>query len=148
MLSSLSGKAEEVFTPQERMVGAITLVAVLLVLVVIIFYAITVSNYPNIIPLHEEDRQLREILFATNRKMSNPIDLRNISDERSQNLTYGAAVVRIPEKHNIGNVERPNQQMFLWLVPIGQEQENEKAHFVIRNIQALTFSEILSATEP
>jgi methane/ammonia monooxygenase subunit B len=48
-----SGKAEELLTPQERMVGALTLVAVLLV--VFIFYAITVSNYPNTIPLQAGD---------------------------------------------------------------------------------------------
>jgi methane/ammonia monooxygenase subunit B len=48
-----SGKAEEVITPQDRMAGAITLVAVLLI--VIIFYAITVSQYPNTIPLQAGD---------------------------------------------------------------------------------------------
>jgi methane/ammonia monooxygenase subunit B len=48
-----SGKAEEIITPQDRMVGAISLAAVLGT--VIIFYAITVSNYPNTIPLQAGD---------------------------------------------------------------------------------------------
>jgi methane/ammonia monooxygenase subunit B len=48
-----SGKAEELITPQERMVGVLTLVMVLLV--VIVFYAITVSDNPNTIPLQAGD---------------------------------------------------------------------------------------------
>ena len=48
-----SGKGEEIITPQERMVGAISLAAVLGT--VIIFYAITVSSYPNTIPLQAGD---------------------------------------------------------------------------------------------
>jgi methane/ammonia monooxygenase subunit B len=48
-----SGKGEEIITPQDRMVGAISLAAVLGT--VIIFYAITVSNYPNTIPLQAGD---------------------------------------------------------------------------------------------
>lgn len=48
-----SGKEEEVITPQERMVGAITLGAMLLI--VIIFYSIAASSYPNTIPLQAGD---------------------------------------------------------------------------------------------
>lgn len=48
-----SGKAEEIITPQERMVGAVTLAAVLGV--VIIFYAIASASYPNTIPLQAGD---------------------------------------------------------------------------------------------
>ncbi len=48
-----SGKEEEVITPQERLVGAVTLGAVLLV--VIIGYSIAASSYPNTIPLQAGD---------------------------------------------------------------------------------------------
>jgi methane/ammonia monooxygenase subunit B len=48
-----SGKEEEVITPQERMVGAITLGAVLLV--VIIAYSIVAAAYPQTIPLQAGD---------------------------------------------------------------------------------------------
>ncbi len=48
-----SGKAEEVITPQERIVGAVSLVAMLLV--VIIFYSIAASSYPHTIPLQAGD---------------------------------------------------------------------------------------------
>lgn len=48
-----SGKAEEIITPQERMVGAVALAATLGV--VIIFYAIAASSYPNTIPLQAGD---------------------------------------------------------------------------------------------
>jgi len=48
-----SGKEEEVITDQERLVGAITLGATLLV--VIIGYSIAASSYPNTIPLQAGD---------------------------------------------------------------------------------------------
>jgi methane/ammonia monooxygenase subunit B len=48
-----SGKEEEVITPQERLVGAITLGAMLLI--VIITYSIAASSYPNTIPLQAGD---------------------------------------------------------------------------------------------
>ncbi len=53
IVAAASGKAQELITPKERMVGASPLVAV--PLVVIVFYAITVSNYPNTIPLQALD---------------------------------------------------------------------------------------------
>lgn len=48
-----SGKEEEVITDQERLVGAVTLGAMLLV--VIIGYSVAASNYPNTIPLQSGD---------------------------------------------------------------------------------------------
>jgi methane/ammonia monooxygenase subunit B len=49
-----SGQAEDqIITPQERIVGAVTLAAVLGT--VIIFYAITASSFPNTIPLQAGD---------------------------------------------------------------------------------------------
>jgi methane/ammonia monooxygenase subunit B len=70
-----SGKAEELITPRERMVGALTLVAVLLV--VIIFYAITVSNYPNTIPLQAGD--FRNIQAIENGVNSGPITIEYVN---------------------------------------------------------------------
>jgi methane/ammonia monooxygenase subunit B len=48
-----SGREEEVITPQERMVGAVTLGGMLLI--VTIAYAMLVSAYPNTIPLQAGD---------------------------------------------------------------------------------------------
>jgi esterase/lipase superfamily enzyme len=122
---------------------------------VLFFFTASGTRYPmevggSVIPIfgegaeaHEKDPRLREIFFATNRKMSNPINPRNLSDERSQNLTYGAAVVRVPEAHKFGTVERPQTVYVLWIIPTGTEQETEKEHFVIRNIESLTFSRFL-----
>ena len=56
-VAAASGKAEELITPRERMVGALTLLAVLLV--VIVFYAITVCNYPNTNPLQAGDFRIQ-----------------------------------------------------------------------------------------
>jgi len=53
-LAVSTGQAEDVIiTPQERMVGAVTLAAVLGA--VIIFYGITAASYPNTIPLQAGD---------------------------------------------------------------------------------------------
>jgi len=88
-----SGKAEEVITPQERMVGAITLVAVLLV--VIIFYAITVSSYPNTIPLQAGD--FRNIQAIENGVNSGPITLKYV------NGTY-----KVPGRELVANFKITN----------------------------------------
>ncbi len=88
-----SGKAEEIITPQERMVGALTLLAVLLV--VIIFYAITVSNYPNTIPLQAGD--FRNIESIENGVNSGPITIKYV------NGTY-----KVPGRELVANFKITN----------------------------------------
>src|ERR1700736_4025386 len=88
-----SGKAEELITPQERMVGAITLVAVLLV--VIIFYAITVSNYQNTVPLQAGD--FRNIEALENEVDSGPITIKYV------NGTY-----KVPGRELVANFKITN----------------------------------------
>src|ERR1700736_2437466 len=88
-----SGKAEEIITPQERMGGALTLLAVLLV--VIIFYAITVSNYPNTIPLQAGD--FRNIQALENEVNSGPITIKYV------NGTY-----KVPGRELVANFKITN----------------------------------------
>ena len=88
-----SGKAEEVITPQERVVGAITLLAVLLV--VIIFYAITVSGNPNTIPLQAGD--FRNIQALENEVNSGPITIKYL------NGTY-----KVPGRELVANFKITN----------------------------------------
>jgi len=69
-----AGKGDEIITPQERMVGALTLAGVLGA--VIIFYAITVSSYPNTIPLQAGD--FRNIPVLAGEVDSGPLKIKYI----------------------------------------------------------------------
>jgi len=75
------------------MVGALTLLAVLLV--VIIFYAITVSNYPNTIPLQAGD--FRNIQALENEVDSGPITIKYV------NGTY-----KVPGRELVANFKITN----------------------------------------
>jgi methane/ammonia monooxygenase subunit B len=88
-----SGKAEEVITPQERIVGAITLAATLLI--VIIFYAMTVSGNPNTIPLQAGD--FRNIQSLENEVNSGPITIKYV------NGTY-----KVPGRELVANFKITN----------------------------------------
>jgi methane/ammonia monooxygenase subunit B len=88
-----SGKAEEIITNQERVVGAITVAAVLLV--VIIFYAITVSNYPNTIPLQAGD--FHNIEAIENGVNSGPVTIKFV------NGTY-----KVPGRELVANIKVTN----------------------------------------
>ena len=88
-----SGKAEDLITPQERMVGAITLGATLLT--VIIFYAITVSNNPNTIPLQAGD--FRNIQSLENEVDTGPLTIKYV------NGTY-----KVPGRELVANFKITN----------------------------------------
>jgi hypothetical protein len=87
------------------------------------------------------DKRLISILFATNRELdahSDPrIDPYGIGYARSKELTLGSALVRVPEAHDIGRIERPWNIVFLGIFLISAS-EDEKRHFVIK--QAGTMS--------
>jgi methane/ammonia monooxygenase subunit B len=77
-----SGKAEEIITPQERMVGAL-------------IYAITVSNYPNTIPLQAGD--FHNIQALENEVDSGPITIKYL------NGTY-----KVPGRELVANFKITN----------------------------------------
>jgi esterase/lipase superfamily enzyme/sugar lactone lactonase YvrE len=87
-----------------------------------------------------EDKQLISILFATNRELdpqAGPrIDPHGVGYARSKELTLGSALVRVPEAHKIGRIERPWNIVFLGISI--STSEDEKSHFVIK--QAGTMS--------
>jgi methane/ammonia monooxygenase subunit B len=88
-----SGKAEELITPQERIVGAVTLAATLLI--VIIFYAMTVAGNPNTIPLQAGD--FRNIQSLENEVNSGPITIKYV------NGTY-----KVPGRELVANFKFTN----------------------------------------
>lgn len=82
------------------------------------------------------------LLYATSRAMDLKPDYRTVGYRRSQQLSYGSALVRVPEDHRIGHVERPRHYVLGWMVIYGwityDEPESEKSHFVVKGIQPLT----------
>jgi len=87
-----SGKAEELITPQERMVGAVTIAAVLGV--VIVFYAIVASSYPNTIPLQAGD-------FTRIQAIDEP--------EPTVKVKYVRGTYKVPGREMIANLSITNE---------------------------------------
>jgi len=90
-----SGQSEdEIITPQERIVGAVSLAAVLGT--VIIFYAITTSNYPNTIPLQAGD--YRNIPALSGEVDSGPLKIK-----------YLGGTYKVPGRELIANFKITNE---------------------------------------
>jgi len=75
------------------------------------------------------DKQCRFVFYATNRVRRTDASAANellpYSYERTQDLTFGEAVVRVPENHKIGHIELPGRSFF---GPIA-EKEKSKDYF-------------------
>lgn len=85
-----------------------------------------------------------DLLFATTRK---PADSSQdaFSGERNDDVvTYGAASVRIPEKHRIGAVELP-WKLKVFSFTLYEEERDETRHFVTRSLSVLTLDDWQSA---
>jgi esterase/lipase superfamily enzyme len=67
---------------------------------------------------------------------SSLIPLTSISYRRSQTLNFGSALVRVPEEHKIGEVERPTQITILGFT-MYKASEDEKKHFTLKEIKRL-----------
>jgi len=83
------------------------------------------------------------VLYATNREINGPvlgdIDPINITDRRSLELAYGSAMVRIPEFHEIGNVERrSDSDLTFFGITIWKAEENKSKYFTLSPIKGLT----------
>jgi esterase/lipase superfamily enzyme len=86
----------------------------------------------------DENKQikgLQPVYFATNREITEaqPLQLSAITDRRSMSLKYGFVIVSVPEKHTIGNVERPKFKYLLWRY----EPETDESHFRIKSLNSL-----------
>jgi esterase/lipase superfamily enzyme/outer membrane murein-binding lipoprotein Lpp len=94
-----------------------------------------------------ERKRLIPVLFATNRKIDGPavgtLGLQQITDNRSPSLAYEINIIRVPEFHKIGEVERPYDFRVFGL-SIWKTAESEKKHFVSKYIEGITKEEFLS----
>ena len=97
-------------------------------------------------PIANDPRQVT-VLYATNRvrkaDAGTTAEVPRFSSERGQDLTFGSAVIRVPEHHQPGHVERPREKWFLYVIPAGKEAENLRDHFTLLNLRVLTKQDFL-----
>lgn len=84
------------------------------------------------------------VLYATNRAVEIVDSARGkvtkLSYKRSPDLIFGSAVVRVPEEHKIGAVERP-LKVSIYGITILNEEEKESKHFILSEVTVLTREE-------
>ena len=94
-------------------------------------------------------RQYVKVLYATNRVIAYhgapPIPLASITFGRDQKLNFGAALVRVPDAHKVGEVERP-ADLSIFGVTLGAK-EDEKKHFILKEIRALDRDRFVQALQ-
>jgi esterase/lipase superfamily enzyme len=94
----------------------------------------------------ERDPRQISVLFATNREINQEEDkdvlFDQITSNRSPELRYGTAVVRIPEYHQIGQVERP-WELVIFGLTLWRTRENMKEHFTLKSVRTLPRSAVV-----
>lgn len=81
------------------------------------------------------DERTVTFLYATNRRLKEG-EVASFTGARGTHLQYGAARVRIPEGHALGQVERPLKLAF-WGYTF-EKKTNEAQHFVVKSSVLLT----------
>ena len=95
------------------------------------------KKFPALCQHKEKDVRSVEFLFATTRAESPSTTMKiSFSGSRATKLTFGAARVRIPEKHEIGQIELPEKIGF-WGYTIYETKEDETKHFTIKSVVKL-----------
>ena len=78
-----------------------------------------------------KDPRSVQLLFATTRRPGG----RSFSEERSDTVNFGQALVRIPEDHNTGNIELPNMIQH-WFAGYEEKLDRSK-YFIIDDVGVL-----------
>jgi esterase/lipase superfamily enzyme len=90
------------------------------------------------------------VLYATNRKIEPPtvgaINLTQITDKRNQELTFGSAIVHVPDAHQAGMVERPTDWTIVGIT-FWHTKEDEKQDFIIRNLEIISKEDAIRVLE-
>jgi esterase/lipase superfamily enzyme len=94
------------------------------------------------LPLNASDADPRAVglLYATNRAAAPDYSGSWFSGERSHEIRFGRAFVRVPEAHSAGHLEHP-LKIKIWRLELYQFARDPKKHFVIRSVQAMTREE-------
>lgn len=103
------------------------------------------------LPSKENDAHLVDMLIATTRgieRVPNPTDtqLELIPNERREQLSFGAAKIRVPadDNHKIGQVERPKQWVFFGIT-LYREKEDEKKFFALKSTRWLSQTDFIES---
>jgi esterase/lipase superfamily enzyme len=99
----------------------------------------------------QQDPRLIGVLFATNRVIDTGIDhseqnaigSNQVTYKRSSVLRFGKAVVRVPENHRIGEVERPSSDLAIIGHVVWHTPENLKHHFLLKGVKLMTRPEAI-----
>jgi len=76
-------------------------------------------------------------MYATNRAAAPDYSGSWFSGERSDQISFGRAFVRVPEAHGAGRLEQP-MKIKIWKLELYQFARDPQKHFVIRSVQAMT----------
>ena len=91
-----------------------------------------------------KDPRVVPILYAPNRTCETTGKFPQFSAERSPTLTFGSALVRIPENHVFGQVERPVERTYWFFVKV-REKEKQTDHFTLPDVRLLSREEFLES---
>lgn len=91
------------------------------------------------LPLHASDSDPRAVglLYATTRAAAPDHSGSWFSGERSDQISFGRAFVRVPERHSAGRLEQP-MRIRIWKLELYQFARDPTRHFVIRSVRAMT----------
>lgn len=81
-----------------------------------------------------DDKRCVTLLYATNRRPMNHSSRGVFTGERAKNISFGRAVVRVPEAHRLGKVEQPFKLSVLTLTFYEQQHDINK-HFTIAGVE-------------
>ena len=93
-----------------------------------------------------KDKQCQPVLYVTNRVRKTDASLANqfpeFTYERTQELTFGSAVIRVPENHKFGHIEKPELKWYEGMPVL--EEEDRTRHFTMPDLRVLTKEEFLN----
>lgn len=85
----------------------------------------------------EADPRAVGLLYATNRAAAPEHSGSWFSGERGDQISFGRAFVRVPERHSAGRLEQP-MKIRIWKLELYQFARDPTKHFVIRSVRAMT----------
>lgn len=101
---------------------------------------------PSVTPVASpKDPRARAVLYATNR-VCNPYTFGSFptfSEKRSFTLTFGSAVVWIPDNHSVGSVEGPNLIKYFVSFFTKRNEQDPKTEFILQDLRTLTKEQFL-----
>jgi hypothetical protein len=112
------------------------------------------SIRPDELESYTPDFRIIPVLYATNRVVTRTQGggiLEGVTYRRSPELTFGVSLIRVPEKHELGNIERPFPfKLTVFGFTLWRSTEKDTEHFVLRQVTTLSkdeFVEVIKRNE-